>query len=69
MLIWLTDGYLHQQHALQQRLSYLPGEIACMDETTGAAFLKFMASMKKLRDRMRARKGRVCPPAIAPQCE
>ena len=38
---------------IQERLGYLPGEIACMDEMTGAAFLEFMARMKKLRDRTR----------------
>ncbi len=38
---------------IQQHLGYLPGEIACMDEMTGSAFLEFMAHMKKLRDRTR----------------
>ena len=40
-----------QRSRIQERLGYLPGEIACMDEMTGAAFLEFMARMKKLRDR------------------
>ena len=31
---------------IQQSLGYLPGEIACMDEMTGTAFLEFMARMK-----------------------
>lgn len=38
---------------IQRTLGYLPGEIACMDEMTGIAFLEFMARMKKLNDRMR----------------
>lgn len=38
---------------IQRTLGYLPGEIACMDEMTGIAFLDFMARMKKLNDRMR----------------
>lgn len=38
---------------IQQGLGYLPGEIACMDEMTGTAFLEFMARMKGLRDRRR----------------
>ena len=42
-----------QRARIQERLGYLPGEIACMDEMTGAAFLEFMARMKKLRDRSR----------------
>ena len=42
-----------QRSRIQERLGYLPGEIACMDEMTGAAFLEFMARMKKLRDRTR----------------
>lgn len=42
-----------QRARIQERLGYLPGEIACMDEMTGAAFLEFMARMKKLRDRTR----------------
>ena len=43
----------NQRARIQERLGYLPGEIACMDEMTGAAFLEFMARMKKLRDRTR----------------
>ncbi len=31
---------------IQNRLGYLPGEIACMDDMTGSAFLNFMARMK-----------------------
>ena len=42
-----------QRARIQERLGYLPGEIACMDELTGTAFLEFMARMKKLRDRTR----------------
>ena len=42
-----------QRARIQERLGYLPGEIACMDEMTGTAFLEFMARMKKLRDRTR----------------
>ena len=42
-----------QRARIQEHLGYLPGEIACMDEMTGAAFLEFMARMKKLRDRTR----------------
>ena len=38
---------------IQRTLGYLPGEIACMDELTGIAFLEFMARMKKLDDRTR----------------
>lgn len=38
---------------IQERLGYLPGEIACMDDMTGTAFLEFMARMKNLRDRTR----------------
>ena len=38
---------------IQERLGYLPGEIACMDEMTGSAFLEFMARMKRLGDRVR----------------
>lgn len=40
---------------IQRTLGYLPGEIACMDEMTGTAFLEFMARMKGLRDRARMR--------------
>ncbi len=40
---------------IQRGLGYLPGEIACMDEMTGTAFLEFMARMKGLRDRSRMR--------------
>ena len=40
---------------IQQSLGYLPGEIACMDEMTGTAFLEFMARMKRLQDRNRMR--------------
>lgn len=42
-----------QRARIQEHLGYLPGEIACTDEMTGAAFLEFMARMKKLRDRTR----------------
>lgn len=42
-----------QRARIQERLGYLPGEIACMDEMTGTAFLEFMARMKRLRDRAR----------------
>lgn len=42
-----------QRARIQEHLGYLPGEIACMDEMTGAAFLEFMARMRKLRDRTR----------------
>ena len=42
-----------QRARIQERLGYLPGEIACMDEMTGAAFLDFMARMKGLHDRAR----------------
>lgn len=38
---------------IQRGLGYLPGEIACMDEMTGSAFLEFMVRMKGLRDRAR----------------
>ncbi len=38
---------------IQEGLGYLPGEIACMDEMTGTAFLEFMARMRRLRDRSR----------------
>lgn len=40
---------------IQNRLGYLPGEIACPDDMTGAAFLTFMARMKKQRDHARMR--------------
>ncbi|WP_139651242.1 ABC transporter ATP-binding protein [Raoultibacter phocaeensis] len=40
---------------IQDRLGYLPGEIAIMDDMTGRAFLEFMARMKRLEDRSRAR--------------
>lgn len=39
--------------AIQKTLGYLPGEIACMDDMTGSAFLEFMARMKRLTDRTR----------------
>ncbi|MEG1827609.1 MAG: ABC transporter ATP-binding protein [Gordonibacter sp.] len=42
-----------ERAAIQRTLGYLPGEIACMDEMTGSAFLEFMARMKKLADRVR----------------
>ncbi|OUO92407.1 ABC transporter ATP-binding protein [Gordonibacter sp. An230] len=42
-----------QRARIQEHLGYLPGEIACMDEMTGTAFLEFMARMKKLKDRTR----------------
>lgn len=38
---------------IQEELGYLPGEIACMDEMRGIAFLEFMARMKNLQDRTR----------------
>lgn len=38
---------------IQRTLGYLPGEIAIMDEMTGAKFLEFMANMKKMPDRSR----------------
>lgn len=41
--------------SIQRTLGYLPGEIACMDEMTGTAFLEFMARMKQMRDRTRMR--------------
>lgn len=40
---------------IQRTLGYLPGEIACMDEMTGTAFLEFMARMKQMHDRTRMR--------------
>lgn len=46
------DCFRQRAH-IQKNLGYLPGEIACMDEMTGAAFLEFMARMKGLRDRTR----------------
>lgn len=42
-----------QRAHIQEHLGYLPGEIACMDEMTGAAFLDFMARMKRLHDHTR----------------
>ena len=42
-----------QRARIQEHLGYLPGEIACMDEMTGTAFLEFMARMKKLSNRTR----------------
>lgn len=41
--------------SIQRTLGYLPGEIACMDEMSGTAFLEFMARMKQMRDRTRMR--------------
>lgn len=41
--------------SIQSGLGYLPGEIAIMDDMTGRAFLEFMARMKRLEDRSRAR--------------
>lgn len=38
---------------IQNRLGYLPGEIACMDDMTGSAFLNFMARMKHVDSMMR----------------
>ena len=38
---------------IQERTGYLPGEISCMDEMTGGAFLEFMARMKRMRSRTR----------------
>ncbi|RDB63117.1 ABC transporter ATP-binding protein [Gordonibacter sp. 28C] len=51
----LIDGLncFSRRSRIQEHLGYLPGEIACMDEMTGTAFLEFMARMKKLRDRTR----------------
>lgn len=37
-----------QRALIQSSLGYLPGEIACMDEMTGIAFLNFMARMKNI---------------------
>lgn len=42
-----------ERATIQEHLGYLPGEIACMDEMSGVAFLEFMARLKKLRDRTR----------------
>lgn len=44
-----------QRARIQELLGYLPGEIACMDDMTGTAFLEFMARMKGLRNRSRMR--------------
>lgn len=39
---------------IQRNVGYLPGEISCMDDMTGKAFLTFMARMKGVRDLTRA---------------
>ena len=39
---------------IQEKLGYLPGEIAFFDNMTGIEFLKFMAEMRKLKDFSRA---------------
>ena len=40
---------------VQRRVGYLPGELACMDEMTGEAFISLMARMRGLHDLSRAR--------------
>lgn len=37
--------------AIQQNLGYIPGEITFMEEMSGAAFLRFIADYRGLRDR------------------
>ena len=46
-------GCFTKREDIQNTLGYLPGEISIMDDMTGAAFLEFMARMKRLRDRQR----------------
>lgn len=38
---------------IQERLGYLPGEIALPEDISGSSFLAFMASMRHMRDRTR----------------
>ncbi|ADL50247.1 ABC transporter ATP-binding protein [Clostridium cellulovorans] len=39
---------------IQKKLGYLPGEIAFMDDITGMEFIKFVGSMKGMKDYSRA---------------
>lgn len=43
-----------ESHKIQERLGYLPGEIAFMDDMTGIEFIHFIADMKGLKDFNRA---------------
>ncbi|MDP4094032.1 MAG: ABC transporter ATP-binding protein [Bacillota bacterium] len=43
-----------QQEIIQQKLGYLPGEIAFMEDMTGIKFIKFIAEMKGIKDFSRA---------------
>lgn len=36
--------------SIQEKVGYLPGEIAFMDDMTGQEFIQFMAHMKKIKD-------------------
>ncbi len=42
-----------ERAAIQRTVGYLPGELACPADMTGAAFLDFMAAMRGDRDRRR----------------
>lgn len=37
-------------YSVQEKIGYLPGEIAFMDNMTGEEFIRFMAEMKNIRD-------------------
>ena len=36
--------------SVQEKIGYLPGEIAFMDNMTGEDFIRFMANMKNMKD-------------------
>ena len=40
----------HNAHLVQEKIGYLPGEIAFMDNMTGEEFIQFMADMKSITD-------------------
>lgn len=43
------------EYSVQEKIGYLPGEIAFMDNMTGAEFIHFMADMKNITDLQYAR--------------
>ena len=51
----LIDGLncFEKRQDIQNRLGYLPGEIALLDNMSGIGYLNFMADMKKLKDKSR----------------
>lgn len=42
-------------YSVQEKIGYLPGEIAFMDNMTGEEFIRFMADMKNMKDLQYAR--------------